>query len=288
MSARPVRDVSAVVVSYHPGPTLDACLETLLADARVHEVQLVDNGNPDAVVDGLQDRALKEPRLQVISGHGNIGFAAGCNWGAQAASAPYLAFVNPDAVIDAGALDELMAALPETPGPHLVGGLVVGPDGVEQRGARRRALTLTRAARAFFARDREAHAVNLHRAPLPEGPVPMDAVSGAFCLIRAADFDALGGFDEGFFLHVEDVDLARRVWAAGGTVTFTPAARVRHVGATSDAPALKVAWWKGRSLARHFVKASENTGEKALAIALGPAIVTAALAQAVLRAHSRN
>ena len=106
----------------------------------------------------------------------------------------------------------------------------------------------------------------------PTGPVPMDAVSGALMLISRDSFERLGGFDEGYFLHVEDLDICRRAEAEGGTVIYTPLASALHHGATSDAPALAVERHKGAGLNRYFRKFAETPVEKLAARVLGPLI----------------
>lgn len=73
-------------------------------------------------------------------------------------------------------------------------------------------------------------------------------------LISRDSFERLGGFDEGYFLHVEDLDICRRAEAEGGTVIYTPLASALHHGATSDAPALAVERHKGAGLSRYFRK----------------------------------
>jgi len=108
--------------------------------------------------------------------------------------------------------------------------------------------------------------------PLPEGPVRVGAITGAFFLIHRADFDALGGFDEDYFLHVEDVDLCRRAIEAGGSVTFQPKACALHYGQTSDAPSATVQRHKADSLQRYFRKFAKTPGEKLAAAVLGPMI----------------
>ena len=85
-----------------------------------------------------------------------------------------------------------------------------------------------------------------------------------------ADFLALGGFDEGYFLHVEDVDLCRSVWAGGGTVVYQPRAGVLHYGATSDAPSAVVQAHKADSLAYYFRKWASGPLDRALNAVLIP------------------
>ncbi len=114
--------------------------------------------------------------------------------------------------------------------------------------------------------------INRNGEPEPDGPVPMDAVSGALMFISAESFKRLGGFDEGYFLHVEDIDICRRAEAEGGTVVYTPLASALHHGATSDAPVLEVERHKGAGLNRYFRKFAETPGEKLAARVLGPLI----------------
>jgi GT2 family glycosyltransferase len=100
----------------------------------------------------------------------------------------------------------------------------------------------------------------------------MDAVSGALMYFSVSSFQRLGGFDEGYFMHVEDLDLCRRAEADGGSVIYTPRASALHYGATSDAPSLEVEKHKGAGLNRYFLKYAETPGAKLGARALGPVI----------------
>ena len=96
MSASPV---TAVIVSYYTGPVLCDCLKAL-GDQAVSEIVVVDNGNPEGAVEEAVE-PVKE-KVRILTGHGNIGFAAACNLGAGAASGDYLLFLNPDAIMAAG------------------------------------------------------------------------------------------------------------------------------------------------------------------------------------------
>jgi GT2 family glycosyltransferase len=116
-----------------------------------------------------------------------------------------------------------------------------------------------------------------HRDPLPHGASAVGAVSGALMAMRRSDFEAIGGFDEGYFLHVEDIDLCRRAEEAGWSVVFVPGPHGVHLRSTSDADPRAVARHKARGAARYFRK-----------FARGPLERTAAeFAGAILEANAR-
>src|SRR5690606_19327994 len=126
------------ITSYHTGPALWLAIHSALKQAALKELILVDNGNPPQVVEKIH--ALEDKRLVLLTGHGNVGFAKGCNLGAAAATGDYLLFLNPDCLLPDNALQELSAAY-EQAGAMLAGCLLKNPDGSEQRGGRREIIT---------------------------------------------------------------------------------------------------------------------------------------------------
>ena len=182
------------------------------------------------------------------------------NLGARHATGERLLIINPDAVLLHGSVRALEAALVPARKPALVGGKLFYSNGQEQRGGRRELLTLGRAFINYFGLSKLEPVIpalrDMHREgdPEPDGPVHMPVVSGALCYMTAADFAALGGFDEGYFLHVEDIDLCRRVGEAGEQVMFTPKAGALHYGSTSRVSAMFVEWNKAKGLTRYFRK----------------------------------
>ena len=273
-----VHRVSAIVVSYNTGEALFECLEALHQEPAIDEIVLVNNGNPFETLERVEDAYGKSAKLKITGGGKNRGFAAGVNLGVAAASGDRLLVINPDAVLQAGSIAALEAAIAGAAEPAIVGGKIFGEDGKEQRGGRRRRLTMRSAAATFLGlsalRVLNPAFVNInrHTEPEPDGPVPMDAVSGALMYFSVSSFRRLGGFDEGYFLHVEDLDLCRRAEADGGSVIYTPHASALHYGATSDAPNLFVEKHKGAGLNRYFRKYAETPGAKLGARALGPLI----------------
>lgn len=285
----PVHTVSAVVVSYNTGPVLFDCLAALHSDPAVDEIVLVDNGNPPDVLSRVEQLYGAASKLKMVGGGSNRGFAAGVNFGAARATGDRLLIINPDAVLQSGSVEALEVALAGAAEPAVVGGKIFGADGAEQRGARRRRLTMRSAAATFLGLGwlRSLHPefvnINRHEEPEPSGPVPMDAISGALMYMARSSFDRLGGFDEGYFLHVEDLDLCRRAEAEGGTVIYTPFASALHHGSTSDAPTLVVEKYKGAGFNRYFRKFAETPAEQFAARVLGPLIGVALSMRARLR-----
>ncbi len=281
--------ISAIVVSYYTGPSLNDCLDALANAGDIAQVVVVDNGNPPEVEAALDRRAASDPRLRVLRGHGNLGFATSCNRGAAAASGAAFLFINPDAVVAPGAAAMLWAAARDWPKrPVVVGGRVLNADGSEQRGCRREMFTPWRAMVSFSQASRLERLLpafrDLHRErdPLPDRPTPMPVISGAFLLLTRPDFAALGGFDEGYFLHVEDIDLCRRAAQIGGAVLFHPHATATHLRSTSAAPRLVVERHKAAGFRRYFQKFARTPWDKASAVLLAPLIGAALIARARL------
>lgn len=240
--------IGAVVVSYQSAATLDECLRRLRAAADVVAIRVVDNDSSDGSLDIVQRHALQDARVRFIANPDNPGFAVACNQGARELRgvADWLAFVNPDCLVQADTLARLrMHAL--ALGGGLVGADLVDEDGMRDAAARRRdpdfaaMLASPRAARLGVARE-DAQALQR-----------VDAVSGALMLLPRVAFERIGGFDEGYRLHAEDLDFCRRLRAAGVPVAVANDVQVVHVrGISSRSRPLFVEWHKHRGLWRYF------------------------------------
>lgn len=248
--------VSAIVVTYHTGPRLKECLYALLADPDISEIVIVDNGNPPTLTRWIESFCAGISKARRIQSGDNLGFARAANLGARLAAHPWLLFINPDAVLRQKSIQPLLAAAEGKDAPRLIGGKIFGLDGKEQRGCRRNKLTLARAM--------GLSRWTLENTPPPEEPVEMGAVSGAFFMMKKDEFQSISGFDEDYFLHVEDVDLCRRAWEAGGTVMYQPAAAALHYGSTSEASSEFVQSQKADGLARYFNKFAGGPAERLL------------------------
>ena len=134
--------VSVVMVIYMTGDAMSESLTCVLADPRVDELVIVDNGSSLIEAARLRGFAERDRRVVLVNGQGNVGFAKGANLGARRATGDVLVFLNPDAFLQGGCVTALLEAIEGRPVPCIVGGRVMNADGSEQRGARRGDITL--------------------------------------------------------------------------------------------------------------------------------------------------
>ncbi len=242
--------IAAIVVSHESATTLNECLMRLRAAEGVCEIRIVDNASLDGTLDLIQRHAAQDPRVRFIGNPDNPGFAVACNQGAGESSAPWLAFVNPDLMVETTTLSRLRMHAAAMGGEALLGVDLLDEDGVYDDAARRRDPDFA----AMLASPTRGSnlAVPVDRS---ENPQPVDAVSGALMLMPRSLFGRLQGFDTGYRLHAEDLDLCRRARMAGATVAVANDLCVLHVrGVSSRARPLFVEWHKHRGLWRYFRK----------------------------------
>ena len=241
--------IRAVVVTHCSATTIADCLQRLLAAPEIAEVVLIDNGSDDDTVARALPFAENEARVTLRVDPENPGFATACNDGALDCTQPWLAFVNPDCMVDAGTFARLLAYARGVPKLGALGCVQVDADGVEDAAVRRRDPSLRK---VLFAGG--AHGV-LHVASDGSAVQQVDALSGALMLLPTAVFAQVGGFDAGYRLHAEDLDLCRRVRDAGFAVCIANDVRVTHLrGVSSRRRPLWVEWQKHRGMWRYFNK----------------------------------
>ena len=285
-------NISVIMVVYRTGPSLQGSIDRVRTDPLADQFIIVDNGSSRLEETWIDEAVAEDDRIILIRGQGNVGFARGANMGASAASGRILVFLNPDAFLRPGCLSSLSEGVEIGPAPCLVGARILNSDLSEQRGARRGEVTPVTTLLSLLKlshRLKSLERFEIHREsdPAPCGRVPVPTISGAGFAIKRAEFAAVRGFDEGYFLHVEDVDLCWRVRQAGGSVWFDPAAEIVHLGSTSRTSPLKVEFWKGVGLVRYFRKRADNPMRFLVANLLAPAILVASLTRALLHLRRR-
>jgi N-acetylglucosaminyl-diphospho-decaprenol L-rhamnosyltransferase len=223
------RQTTIVMVLYNSAEVVEDCLVSLPEDC---EVIVVDNGSLD---DGAERAQASRPGAVVIRCERNLGFGAGCNLGWRASSRPYLAFINPDVRLRASTLPILLHRLTEVR-RNIVGPALLDEAGIP-RPCKRRPSALLDLCGMLPAAARWAPAGwdgKLAREdPLHSSGGGVACVEGACFVMRREDLDAIGGFDEDFFLYYEEESLACRLKRLGGSALYEPRAIAEHAGGAS-------------------------------------------------------
>ncbi|HHA2819698.1 TPA: glycosyltransferase family 2 protein [Stenotrophomonas maltophilia] len=241
--------IAAIVVTYQSGSTIDACLSRLRQAQDVAEIRVIDNGSLDGTLDIVQRHASHDPRVRFVGNPDNPGFAAANNQGVADSHSPWLAFINPDLMVEPDTLVELRSRA-EGLGDCLLGVEQLDEHGHADEAVRRRDpdfLLMLRSpgkgSKLAVPRDPQQ---SLQRVP---------ALSGALLMMPRAMFDRIGGWDAGYRLHAEDLDLCRRAREAGAVVAIANDLQVTHVrGVSSRSRPFFVEWHKHKGLWRYFQK----------------------------------
>ena len=233
-------ELAVVVVTYSPGEVLDTFLDTLTdATKRTPRVVLADNGS----VDGAPQRAAASREgVEFMPTGGNLGYGTAVNRGVAALprQCGWVLAANPDIEWTSGALDTLLDAADRWPSGGSFGPLIREPDGTVYPSARLVPSLGRGIGHALLSRvwrgNPWTRSYRQESASVTERTAGW--LSGSCLLLRRAAFDAVGGFDENFFMYFEDVDLGDRLGRAGWQNVYVPAAEVVHLGghATDKAP----------------------------------------------------
>jgi len=252
-------DIGVVVVTHRSAETIDDCLLRLRAAAGVAAIRVIDNASDDGTLAIVQRHAASDARVRFVANPDNPGFAVACNQGviafddAAASAIIWLAFVNPDCLVEPDSLAHLRTHARQLDGNALIGADLVGENGTRDPAARRRDPDFKRMLGVMW------HAPAAARLEVPvdirRSLQQVDAVSGALMLLPRILFARIDGFDVRYRLHAEDLDLCRRVRDAGAVVAVANDVRVLHVrGVSSRSRPLFVEWHKHRGLWRWFRK----------------------------------
>jgi N-acetylglucosaminyl-diphospho-decaprenol L-rhamnosyltransferase len=232
--------IAAVVVDHDAGPLLAGCVRSLLQDG-ASPVVVVENGAPESAAAALAD--VPDDPVRIVRPGRNVGFGAGVNRGLAAlageTSPPeWILVCNPDLVVHAGALAALRQVLESERAWALVGPRIFDETGEVYPSVRNFPSFTDAAGHALLALFNPENPFTLRYNPgTPEGPVVTSAgwVSGSCFLARRSALEELGGFDEAYFMYLEDTDLCWRAHHAGWGVGFAGTAEVTHVQGASTA-----------------------------------------------------
>jgi GT2 family glycosyltransferase len=266
----PSARLSIAIVTYRtPAPMLERCVASLARSVEKARAQglagsadlfLIDNSPADAPAPALSPGAWTAGRIEVLRGHGNVGYGKGNNLVLGRLRSDAHVVMNPDVEVDPGAIPAALAALDTHPGVGLVAPAVYDASGARQYLCKRYPSVWVLFLRGFapgFVRRRFQDAIDRYEmrdaiADTFLAGIPL--ASGCFMAIRTPLYESLGGFDARYFLYFEDYDLSLRL-SRQATLAYVPEARIVHHGGGAAAKGWRhVAWFLGsawRFFSRH-------------------------------------
>jgi N-acetylglucosaminyl-diphospho-decaprenol L-rhamnosyltransferase len=249
-------ELAVVIVDYNAGDDLMKCLASVFASAgdASLEVVVVDNASRD---ESAERAHAVFPAARILTNRSNLGFAGAANVGIGATAAPFLFLLNPDAEMSSGTAANLLKLVRDRPRAGAIGPLIRSLDGTLYPTGRRVPSLIEGlghvALGPFLPNNRFTRAYTMagwDRSTERE----VDWISGSAMLLRRDAVEEVGGFDEGFFMYGEDVDLCTRLRAAGWAVVFSPEVEIRHVGGTATSRDPRMPLIHSRSAFRYFRK----------------------------------
>jgi hypothetical protein len=234
--------LSIVIVTYNSRDDIERCLGSLAEHPPItdHEIVVVDNASTDHTPEYIRECW---PAVGIVDAGGNRGFAVANNLGIRRSSGELVLLLNPDTIVPSGAVDRLVAALDAHPQAAIAGPRIVDTQG-------RAELSFGSMISPLAELTQKVLVVGNDRGvPLVRGIVErmtrrsrqVDWVSGACLIARRADIEAVGLFDERFFLYTEDVDLCASVRARGRGVRFVADVELIHLRGRSAVSAPQAA-----------------------------------------------
>ena len=250
-------NLDVVIVAYRSRELLRTCLESLRAHrpSVAMKTIVVDNASADGTMEMVRGDF---PEIEFIASPTNLGFAAATNLAARRGTAPYLLALNPDTTVTDRALDTVLETIEGHPEVGVIGPRLLRPDGSLDHAAKRSFPTPLSALGHFTGLGKGTRAsgkLAAYRAPEVESG-RVDAVNGAFMLMRRSAFEQAGGFDEGYWMYMEDLDFCYTLAQQGWVVWYEPQATVLHVkgGTTGGERSARLNWAFHRGMCRFYRK----------------------------------
>lgn len=245
--------VSVVIASWNTKELLSACLDSLEGDARagLAEVIVADNDSADGTPAHVR---TGYPWVRLIETGGNLGYGRANNMGFAEARGPYLLVLNSDTVVKEGCLAAMCSFMDAHPDVGAVGPQLLNPDGTVQLSCRRFPSYSTALFNRYSLLTRlfPGNPISAGYLMTGEGHDEMrdvDWVSGAALMTRRSVLEAVGGFDDDYFMYAEDVDWCYRMHQANWRVVYLPTARiVHHIGRSTSSVPHRMTYERHRSM----------------------------------------
>jgi len=225
-------DISIIIVNWNTRELLGRCLESVRATVRglSSEIIVVDNASTD---DSPRMVREKFPQVHLVENRENVGFAHANNQAIQRCTGKYILLLNPDTIVESGALQALVDFLDKHPEAGAAGARILNPDGSLQVSSHPRPTLSRELWRLFHFDALLPYAVYPLTKWETNQPREVDVLMGACLLLRKEVLDQVGFLDDDYFIYSEEVDLCYRIQRAGWRICWVPQAEVVHFGGQS-------------------------------------------------------
>lgn len=262
--------ITPVIVTYNSSEHIGNLLDSLLTQRElIDKIVVVENNSPDKIETAKTIYSYSKTYKNLIEFHNlskNLGFGASCNLGSRHVKTEYILFINPDTTVMHNSLTTLIQHAMETKS-DIIGGKCIKEDGSLHRTVVRKPNLLVAlfefsnlgklfntlvGSDYFYYTDKK---INTQKVD-----IKVDAVSGAYLMIKTISFKKLAGFDDNFFMYLEDVDLGVRANSAGMKVLYCPHSVINHIGGASSKNLYRIrhsAWYSSR---KYYFKKHESLG----------------------------
>lgn len=256
-----MKSISIIIVNFNAGDLLSRCVSSALASTVPVEIIISDNRSSDQSLSVVRQNFPHEQRLTIIENGVNLGFAKANNVALKKAQGDFLLFLNPDCIIHPDTIEKMLSTMEKHPDAGMAGCLIRNSDGSEQAGCRRNIPTPWRTLIRILhlnvlARFHPVFENYVQKGqPIPDQPIEVEAISGAFMLVRRKDLEDVGAMDEGYFMHCEDLDWCMRFRQAGLNILFDPNVEITHIGGVcSSSRPISVEFYKHQGMIRFYRK----------------------------------
>lgn len=228
--------LSVVIICWNDLEVIRDCLRSVFEETRSTEFEVIvsDNGSSDGSVAYIREH---HPQVRIVENGANLGFGRGNNAGIAVAQGEYTLILNPDTIIHRRALDRWVEWADRHPEAGAFGCRVLNSDGSFQVCARPFPTLGRYLVSALYLRPlgrlSSRFASDTYVGWQGDSEREVDWQMGCCVMFRTELLKSLGGFDPRFFYHFEEVDLCYRVWQAGKSIRYFPAAEITHLGGQS-------------------------------------------------------
>lgn len=256
-----MKSVVVIIVNYNSDHWLKQCILSLLASDYPLQIYIVDNASTDHSLNQCRPLVSGHDNLHLIVNRSNLGFAKANNLVLESIEADFYVLINPDCMVNRQTISHVVGMMQQDHQVGLAGVSILNEDGSPQQTSKRkfptpensfvRMLGLSK----WFSDDSKYSDFNIGQAPEIHDVQYVEAISGAFMVASSGALKQVGGLDEGYFMHCEDLDWCKRIWLEGLKVAFYPGASVIHgKGKSSQSNPYRVNMYLHKGMLRFYKK----------------------------------